>query len=111
MESEKTKLEIALAREGYRTAATRGSLIYFVIADLANIDPMYQYSLVYFQQLFRRCITNSEPSPDLAVRLRTLIDYTTEACYINICRGIFERHKALCVVSWCWRVVAARAFC
>ena len=37
-----TKQEIDEAREAYRTVATRGSIIYFVIADMAQIDPMYQ---------------------------------------------------------------------
>lgn len=41
-ESEKTEVDINLARNGYRSAATRGALIYFVIADLGTIDPMYQ---------------------------------------------------------------------
>ena len=36
--------------------ATRGSLVYFVIADLAQMDPMYQYSLEYFKKLYNYCI-------------------------------------------------------
>ena len=40
-----TKQEIDEAREAYRTVATRGSIIYFVIADMAQIDPMYQCDL------------------------------------------------------------------
>jgi len=43
-ESEKTNKSITETREKYRSAATRGSLIYFLIADLAEIDPMYQVS-------------------------------------------------------------------
>ena len=31
--------------------ATRGSVMYFVVADLAEVDPMYQYSLKYFTQV------------------------------------------------------------
>ena len=54
-ESEKTEVEIDLARKKYTPAATRGSIIYFVIADLSGIDPMYQYSLQYYQSLFDRC--------------------------------------------------------
>merc|ERR1712230_208492 len=56
-----TKQEIDEAREAYRTVATRGSIIYFVIADMAQIDPMYQYSLQYYQALFNLCLKNSEP--------------------------------------------------
>ena len=53
-EAEKTEIEINLAREEYRPVATRGSLIYFVIADLGRLDPMYQYSLSYFNKV-RAC--------------------------------------------------------
>ena len=40
-EAEITAKEINDSRESYRTVAKRGSVLYFVIADLANIDPMY----------------------------------------------------------------------
>lgn len=39
--------KINLIRNEYAPIAVRGSLLYFVIADLAGIDPMYQYSLAY----------------------------------------------------------------
>lgn len=57
-ESEKTEVEIDLARKKYTPVATRGSIIYFVIADLSGIDPMYQYSLQYYQTLFDRCVVS-----------------------------------------------------
>lgn len=37
-----TERSINEAREHYRPAATRGSILYFVVADLALISPMYQ---------------------------------------------------------------------
>lgn len=58
-ESEKTEVEIDLARKKYTPVATRGSIIYFVIADLSGIDPMYQYSLQYYQTLFDRFVMES----------------------------------------------------
>lgn len=42
---------INIAREKYRPIATQGSVMYFVIASLSEIDPMYQYSLKYFKQV------------------------------------------------------------
>lgn len=50
-EAESTELMINVAREKYRPVATQGSVIYFVIASLSEIDPMYQYSLKYFKQV------------------------------------------------------------
>ncbi|KAJ8965675.1 hypothetical protein NQ314_003957 [Rhamnusium bicolor] len=86
IETEATEKKISIAREKYRTVATRGSVLYFVVAQLAEIDPMYQFSLKYFNQTSRK-------SPDLNVRLGILYDEITLAVYTNISRGLFERHK------------------
>ena len=37
--AEETTKEIDIAREAYRPVATRGSILYFVVADFAGIDP------------------------------------------------------------------------
>jgi len=40
-DAEKVEKEIEETRESYKAVATRGSILYFVIANLAGIDPMY----------------------------------------------------------------------
>ena len=50
-EAELTEEKISTAREKYRGVAARGSVMYFVVASLAEIDPMYQYSLKYFKNV------------------------------------------------------------
>ncbi|RHY32534.1 hypothetical protein DYB32_002465 [Aphanomyces invadans] len=62
-EAEATELDINRARDEYRSVATRGSILYFVVAQLAMIDPMYQYSLPYFQRLFNICFDAAPSSP------------------------------------------------
>ena len=94
-ESERTEAEINEMRNKYSPVARRGALIYFVIADLALIDPMYQYSLAYFARLYNICIDDSEKSDDLEVRLENLIKHLTSFVYANVCRGLFEEHKLL----------------
>lgn len=49
-------------RDSYKYVSERGAVIYFVIADLAGIDPMYQYSLSYVKKLFNIAIINSTKS-------------------------------------------------
>lgn len=55
-EAEETEKEIDATRELYRPVAIRASLLFFCISDLALVDPMYQYSLSWFVNLFVRAI-------------------------------------------------------
>ncbi|KAL3130869.1 hypothetical protein ABBQ38_000199 [Trebouxia sp. C0009 RCD-2024] len=122
-EAQHTEAEINLAREKYKALPQRGSILYFVIADLPLIDPMYQYSLEYFIQVFNHCLRSSPKSIDLPTRLRTLIDFTTEFVFSTgaslssastklarsrlgvdanqgnlcpeVCRGLFQAHRLI----------------
>ena len=93
VESVKNEQEINAAREEYRPVATRSSLLYFVIADLGRLDPMYQYSLSYFQLQFNYCIDVSEKADDVQSRLFILMDYISYFLYLQVSRGLFEEHR------------------
>ncbi|KAI9101992.1 dynein heavy chain and region D6 of dynein motor-domain-containing protein [Phlyctochytrium arcticum] len=93
--SEQTEKRIDAAREGYRSCAQRASILYFVLNDLATVDPMYQFSLDAYTELFDRSISKSKKSEDLAERTANLNDFHTYAVYKNTCRGLFESHKLL----------------
>jgi dynein heavy chain len=95
VEAEQTEKDINAAREQYRSVATRGSLMYFIIADLANIDPMYQYSLSYITRMFNHCLSIAPKAPKLEDRLKHLIDVITEFIFTNVCRGLFEKDKMI----------------
>ena len=94
-EAKETSEQINLIREEYRPVAQRGSILYFVIASLALIDPMYQYSLEFFVGLFRRRLANSQKSQIPRERVNIIITDITASFYNNICRGLFERHKLM----------------
>lgn len=141
------------ARERYRPVATRGSILYFVIASLSEIDPMYQFSLKYFKQvteswpfllykpfskeyntkrlqapiiffqyifvrffvifslhpqLFNSTIETSEKCSVLEERLQILLDQILLNSYINVSRGLFEKHKLIYSFMLCVEIMRQR---
>eukprot|EP01135_Chromosphaera_perkinsii_P000405 Nk52_evm52s78 gene=Nk52_evmTU52s78 len=93
--SEETEVKIDQAREGYRPAAQRASVLYFVLNDMASVDPMYQFSLEAYTSLFERSISKSTISFDLKERITNINEFHTYEVYKNTCRGLFEKHKLL----------------
>lgn len=73
--------------------AAEGSLLFFVVSDLANIDSMYQYSLTYFTDLFRLAIDQSERNEILDLRLVNLRDYFLFSLFKNISRSLFQKDR------------------
>lgn len=95
LNAEDTDKRINTAREEYRPVATRSSLLYFLVVDMASINNMYMVSLQQFLQLFDYSIENSDKAPLASKRIVNIIEYVTFHVTNYMWRGVFERHKKI----------------
>jgi dynein heavy chain len=90
-----TAVEVEVSRDGYRPAAQCGAVLFFVLAELSTINPMYEYSLNAFLEVFVSSLHKSKPDPVLQKRLTKIKDTLKYAVYNYACTGLFEKHKLM----------------
>lgn len=84
--------------------ATRGSILYFIIAEMSGINVMYQTSLAQFIQVFTKSMLDAEENKIPAKRIKNIIEELSYATYLYVGRGLFERHKDVFVVIFAIKV-------
>uniref|UniRef100_A0A8C0G3E5 Dynein axonemal heavy chain 11 n=1 Tax=Chelonoidis abingdonii TaxID=106734 RepID=A0A8C0G3E5_CHEAB len=92
-EAKENEVKINEAREHYRPAALRASLLYFVVNDLGKINPIYQFSLKAFNTVFHKAIVRAEASEDLQGHITNLIEAITYSAFLFTNQGLFEKDK------------------
>ncbi|XP_014887254.1 dynein axonemal heavy chain 9 isoform X4 [Poecilia latipinna] len=92
-EAKVTEAKINEARDHYRPAAARASLLYFIMNDLNKIHPMYQFSLKAFGVVFQKAVLKADPDETLRQRVSNLIDSITFSAFQYTTRGLFECDK------------------
>lgn len=103
-----TEIEIDTARQAYLPVAKHSAVLFFCITELSNIEPMYQYSLMWFLNLFVTSIINSPKADSLEDRLKHLNTFFTRSIYENVCRSLFEKDKLVFSLSLCIGILNAR---
>ncbi|XP_056405417.1 dynein axonemal heavy chain 9 [Hyla sarda] len=92
-EAKVTEVKLNEAREHYRPAAARASLLYFIMNDLNKIHPMYQFSLKAFSVVFQQAVQKAPADEVLKQRVTNLIDSITFSVFQYTTRGLFECDK------------------
>jgi dynein heavy chain len=82
--------------------------LFFCITDLSNIDPMYQYSLDLFNNMYLKAIRDTEKSEELEIRLNVLEKTFTKLLYTNISRSLFEKDRLLFSFNLCLKFMDFR---
>ncbi|TGZ66131.1 hypothetical protein CRM22_005485 [Opisthorchis felineus] len=93
--AEQTEHDIDETRSKYIPVAVRTQILFFCVADLANIDPMYQYSLEWFVNIFLHGIRNADRADNVPQRVQNINNFFTFSLYSNVCRSLFEKHKLM----------------
>ena len=100
-----TSLEIDVAREKYRAAAARASVLYFILNDLHKINPMYQFSLKAFSVVYDVSIKRAVCSVDVRKRVAHLIDSITFNVFQYTTRGLFECDRQIFTVHMLFQIL------
>ena len=66
----------------------RGALLFFIIADLAMVDPMYQFSLSAFMKVFLKSLKRAMPNSSLPKRLENIKSTLTFLVFSYGCTGL-----------------------
>uniref|UniRef100_A0AAQ5YU21 Dynein axonemal heavy chain 17 n=1 Tax=Amphiprion ocellaris TaxID=80972 RepID=A0AAQ5YU21_AMPOC len=104
-EAKVTEAKINEARECYRPAAARASLLYFIMNDLNKIHPMYQFSLKAFSVVFQKAVLKAEPDEALKQRVSNLIDSITSSVFQYTTRGLFECDKLTYIAQLTFQIL------
>jgi dynein heavy chain len=77
----KRSLSVFSVFQVYHACAERASVLFSVLNDMSQIDPMYQFSLDSYMSLFVLSIERSPKCQNFEDRVMALNDYHTYSVY------------------------------
>ena len=104
--------EIEKIRTDNTAVGLRVSRLFFVLTDLTNVDPMYQYSLDFFKHIFEMTLKSADEAgyekggnQAKANRRAYWIREFTRRLYSNVSRSLFQRHILLFSFLICLKIM------
>eukprot|EP00756_Hemistasia_phaeocysticola_P003201 Hpha_TRINITY_DN12121_c2_g2::TRINITY_DN12121_c2_g2_i1::g.81783::m.81783/K10408/DNAH; dynein heavy chain, axonemal len=93
--ADEARRRIDTASAEYQPVAERGSVLYFLIVEVSQVNPMYQTSLTQFHGLFHGAMRDSPESSSAQRRIEAIVATLTRSVFGYVDRGLFARHKPL----------------
>ncbi|GAW80117.1 dynein heavy chain [Plasmodium gonderi] len=94
-DSNEKKKEINEKREQYRSVALRGSILYFCIVDITNVNYIYNTSLHQFLEQFDLSIKRAEKGQHIKKRVESILSTLTNLIISYMERCLFDQHKII----------------
>ena len=87
-----TEAEIDQTRDGYRPVAVHAAILFFCVSELSDINPMYQFSLPWFLNVYLKSIRQCVKRDRMEDRIEDLNRHFTSIIYQQISRSLFHEH-------------------
>ena len=108
--AEVAAIRIDKVRSSFQPAAFHAAGLYFCIADLLSVDPMYCYALDWYIKLYIQSVGKTPAAPgDTEKRVMNLNETFTEVLFLNICRSLFSKHILLFSFMLTTKILIGRA--
>ena len=101
----KDELTFNKEKDFYRGLATRASILFFAVSYLHQVEPMYQFSLVWYRKLFIKSIADADEDSDKTTRMTNIQNCFQENLFNNICRSLLEKDKLLFSFLMCTKIM------
>ena len=95
--SKHSEQKIANFQGNYKPVSRISAVLYFCIADLANIDWMYQYSMLWFINIFKKSLSLADKSKDVNERIKNIKLKFRELVFEGIYHSLQDKDRILFV--------------
>lgn len=92
-QSHKLQKELDAKRDVYRPFARCGSLLFFVVKELSNVNRMYQFGLNDFLAMFTKTLEMYDGPEIVEVKIPALEERFAQLCFHHVSVGLMKRDR------------------